>query len=361
MQLLMKRRCSIILVLTVMLSSFIILLSPGPAEGIGEPVVTLEFDEGEEQQTAEIAPGTNAVVVFPGTVSAYLTAGSQVQDIVIELYGSVEQGWPVTMDPVSITMEEGGNESFTATVVVPADACCDMPAILEVGATVRPDPGAVMYNMAPINGTILITRYYGFSLESDDPLKDAYTGGDVEFHLTVNNDGNGMDTFFANILNEKELENIGMVVSPDRSSLDIGGKSSDELTVNIRLPDNNYCIGTHSIKIEVAPGNGDADPVAYAPQSYTFTLKVSKAPVPETPDPVPPDPTDPPDGSDVPDEPDTPDGSGNQNNDDTDGTPSGGSSDVASGDSSDGWGLLPVLIGVIVVIIIIVVFFVRRR
>ena len=336
------------MVLLVLISSLIVLIVPETAEGVGEPFVMLEFDEGEAQQTAEVAPGKNAVVTFPGTVTAYMAAGSQVQNIVINLYGSVEQGWTVTMDPTTITMEQGGNESFTATVVVPADACCDMPAVLRVRASAKSNPGALMYNVEPINGTILIAQYYGFSLESNNSFEDVYTGDDVEFYLNVINDGNGRDMFSASVVNRKEIENLGMALYLNKDKFEIDGKSSETMTLLITIPENNYCIGTHSIEVEVRSENENADSVNLAPRSFIFILKVSQAPKPEENDPVKPE---------TPEVPDTPD-----DPEDDPGTPSPISNDIEKSDepSFDTGGVI-IIIAVAVVIILICLLFVRKR
>lgn len=347
----MMMRCFIILVLMVILSSLLVVLVPQGAEGVGEPFVMLEFDEGEAQQTAEVTPGENAVVIFPGTVTAHMAAGSQVQNIIINLYGSVDQGWPVTMDPVTIEMDEGGNESFTATVVVPADACCDNPGILQVRASAKSDPGAIYYNIEPINGTILITQYYGFSLESNKSLKDAYTGDEVEFNLNVINDGNGCDMFSASIVNRKEIENLGMASYLSMDKFEIDGKSSETMILLITIPENNYCIGTHSIEVEVRSENEKADSANLAPRSFTFILKVSQAPESKDNDPVEPE---------TPKEPDTPDTPEEQDNDPGI-QPSGSEVGERSDESSIDIGVLIVIIAAVVAIIFICVLFALKR
>jgi len=58
-----------ILVLVVLLSSSYVAFGPGNVDAVGQPIVTIEFDEGKEQQTAAVSPGNNAVVIFPGTIT----------------------------------------------------------------------------------------------------------------------------------------------------------------------------------------------------------------------------------------------------------------------------------------------------
>ena len=345
----MMIRSYIFLILMVIFSSSFVVLVPETAEGLGEPFVMLEFDEGEAQQMAEVAPGKDAVVIFPGTVTAHMAAGSQVQNIVVNLYGSVEQGWPVTMDPVTIEMDHGGNESFTATVVVPADACCDRPAILQFRASAKSNPGAaVYYNIEPINGTILITQYYGFSLETKKSLKDAYIEDDVEFDLNVINDGNGRDMFSVRLVNQKEIENLGMTLSLNMDKFEIDGKSSETITLLITIPENNDCIGTHSMEVEVRSENENADSTNLAPRSISFILKVSQSPEPEENDPVKPE---------TPDELDRPD----DQEDDAEAMTLKNNDIGRSGESSFETGIVIITIVAAVAIILICLLFTRKR
>ena len=341
-----------ILVLVVLLLSSYVTLEPGPAAGIGEPQVTLEFDESEEQQTAIVAPGKNAFVVFPGTVRAYLAAGSQMQDIEIELLGSVEEGWPVTMNPAQLTMTHGDNESFTATVIVPEDANSDMPAVLEVVAIAKTFPGALYYRNEPINGTIFVTQYFGFSVDSQESHKEAETGDNAKFGLNVNNNGNGRDVFLAGIVDHNILDEDGLAVTLDRPEIEVGGKNTETVNLSVAISDDERSVGTHFIKVEVSSQNGRSDPV-----TYTFTLRVAKKQVPATVDPSGPDTPEEPDPSNDPQTPDIPDGS----QDGPDGTSSENSDSELSGGSSMDTGLVVALVVIVIVIIGVGLVFISGR
>jgi hypothetical protein len=349
----MTIRSWFILVLVVMFISSLIVFIPGSAEAIGEPQVILEFDEGEEVQTAEVAPGKKSVVVFPGTVTVYLAAGSQVQDVEIQLIGTIEQGWPVTINPETLSMEHGDNESFTATVIVPADACCDIPSILEVSATAKTFPGALIYRTAPINGTINITQYYGVSLESNESLMDANTGDHCRYHLKVNNDGNGRDVFEVNIVNRNDLERTGLIISLGQDQVEIDGMSSETVVLSISIPENKNCIGTHSLKMGVHSRNDNS-----VSSSYIFTLIISLAPEPADMDPVEPDPPGTSGLPDTPDDPETPGIPGDQS-DSQDTSPSGSTDDAVLDESPMEPVVVVAIIAAIIVAIMITVLYLR--
>jgi hypothetical protein len=179
-------------------------------------------------------------------------------------------------------------------------------------------------------------------------MLEAYPGDNVEFQLTINNDGNGRGIFSVILTNHQELTSLGMLLALSQDKMEIDGRSSETLSLSVAIPDINTCIGTHSLKVEIAAEAEEADPAAIAPGTYTFTLMIEKAPEQNNKDPVDPDP---------PDIPEIPDGE----DDDTDKSSSDDANRDIEEDSFMDTGLLVFIISVVVVGVVLGFLFARGR
>ncbi|UCH88319.1 MAG: hypothetical protein JSV49_08625 [Thermoplasmata archaeon] len=237
-------------------------------------MVTLEFEEGEEEQTADVRPGEDNSVVFPGTVTAQLAAGGAVQDVVVTLVGSTDLNWPVTINPPKVQMEPGTEVPFTATVTVPEETSSSILGTLSVSGTAQAFPGAGAYRVEPIYGTIKIEQYYGLSLMCDEPDKKGHPGTQVGYDLGIENQGNGKDTFEVQVTNKDQLLQRDISVSLSQSLIEIEEKTTENITVSVNIPSSQTSISNYDINIEAKSLGGEQNQGFFIPMSYTLYLSV---------------------------------------------------------------------------------------
>jgi len=275
---LMRGRIIISLAVILFLILSLFPLFQDTSNGVGSPVVALAFEPGEDTQYANVEPGEDNAVIFPGTVTARIPAGEEYQDLIISLYGTTGENWSVVIDPPQIQIEPGTTGYFTATISVPPETSAVVVDILSIGGTVRTFPGALVYNIMPIQGTIEINRYFKFSLETSGSTKKSYVGEQVTFDLTVRNHGNGIDNYSLNILNPDEIKNSGISVSPGKNLFEIPERSFEMVLITIRIPDHIYCVGTYYIELGVRSNTETSHTGNQTEKSLVFTLKIYISP-----------------------------------------------------------------------------------
>jgi hypothetical protein len=263
--------CIVICILTIFSMPFI----SYNTEAVSAPVIRIQFNEDEEEQTADVRPGENGTVVFPGAVEALIPAGSDVQDLNVYLEGSVDVGWPLTLDPDVVQINPGDVVPFVATVWVPPETSYYALANLTVSGTpADPYPGPSTYIVTKATGSIRIAQYYKFILTSENVSEEVKIGGEVSFELKIDNLGNGRDTFSVNIGNYDELAEKEIKIRFSDSSFDTDEKSRRTIKVIVDIPRDTKCIGTHKIIVEVHSEKGESQGEKYV-NSMVYTLKVA--------------------------------------------------------------------------------------
>jgi len=238
--------------LLVGLFSFINLGSEN-AEAVGQPVVTIKFLEGEEEQIADVRPGEHGTVFFPGTIEARIPAGSNIQDVVVSLQGNTGLNWPVSINPPTIQVDAGGSATFSVTVSVPPETSYYVQDILTVSGTARSFPGTVSYNVAAITGSIRIAQFYKFSLECDKPYKQVNPTEQLAFNMRIWNYGNGRDTFTVYIPKLAKLAGDGWNIQLGTYTVEVDEKSQRtvQVTINTPVKFNHWINEVTTIELEV--------------------------------------------------------------------------------------------------------------
>lgn len=258
----------------LILSALVIPIIPDNVSAVGTPTVIMKFNEGEEEQIAEVAPGSHGTVTFPGTVSAEIPAGSTVQEIVVELTGYTGMNWPTTMEPSTFTLEPGGEESFTATVSVPPETSYYVTDTLTIQGTARANPGTMMYAVDPIQGSIRIAQFYKFSLESYNPYEEIELGDQVTYDLKIWNYGNGRDTYSIQVKNLRELNQKNIAIIMGANSIQVDEKSNGYVTISVVIPLDKSCIGTRAMEVEVKSEQQEEMEGETILKSYIFTMEI---------------------------------------------------------------------------------------
>jgi len=214
---------------------------PHNVSAIGEIIVELRWDDGQDVQYADVEPGNSGLVTFTGTVSVDIQAGSAVQDVRIELRVSSEHGWDATITPEIVMLNPGTEEKqFMATIRVPTETSTTVDAIITVGGTAMPFPAGPADDeteIDPLYGTIIVDQYFRYEVASDPHYIEAEPGEEVQFKVTVRNEGNGKDQFEISVSNLDDLEKDDFEISVDPEMIEVPEKGSGTVVITVKTPE----------------------------------------------------------------------------------------------------------------------------
>ena len=184
------------IMLTILLGSMISITAfiPQDAEAISAPVVNIRWAEGQEGQESYVKPGESGLVTFSGTVSAEIPMGGAIQDVIVNLIGSTDQGWPVTVTPATVLLQPGTQEEpISVTVAVTPETSYYTSGGLTLTGTATAFPGSIRYTITPVQATIKIKQYYRFSIGCSKPYIEVAPSERLVFNLQIINEGNARD------------------------------------------------------------------------------------------------------------------------------------------------------------------------
>jgi len=141
------------------------------------------------------------------------------------------EGWEAACDPSSFVFSGTANNSFHATVNVPAGEPGGQAKYLTINATVSTTglPLATCSTFA-----VLTTRQsFGLSLNSETPALAVTAGKTASWPFALNNSGNGRDTYSISVVNLQSYTGNGWLVRFNRSLLSVDAGDTGACTVNI--------------------------------------------------------------------------------------------------------------------------------
>jgi len=121
----------------------------------------------------------------------------------VALSSSCSAGFPTTVTPDSIAFTQSGTVQITIAVVVPAKASMSNMIQVEVDATATM-PG--LSTTASSSGLLGISQYFDIGAKAETKKG---SGNPQEFIITVQNTGNGNDSFKLDIADKNALEKEG--------------------------------------------------------------------------------------------------------------------------------------------------------
>ena len=264
------RTICIILILLLSLCQII----PVNVSAVGDPVVELRWDDGQDLQYADVSPGSSGQVAFTGTVSADLAAGGAIQDVRVNLRARSEQGWTTSITPTVVTMNPGTEEApFTVTVTVPPETSCQQSSMIIVDGTAEATPGTSSCEVPPITGTILIEQYHKFNLDSSNAYIETKPDSDIEFELTIFNLGNDEDKFSVRVLNLDSIEKNDFKISIIPEEIGIPEKGSGVIKIKVEVPEMDFGVN-EVIKFEVGVRSDLGYQYNPIEQTYEFRVRV---------------------------------------------------------------------------------------
>lgn len=221
-------------------------------EALGQTTIaTLKWNPGQEIQEADVRPGGDNNVMFTCVANCDLVAGGTYQRVVLNLYATSENDWPISIDPIQIEYrpETDTDIPFSVIVTVPAKTSYYTTDTIMVYGNATAYPGGVSEEINPIVGSIRMRQYFDLIVETGFNRESLRMGDETKFNITITNTGNARDDFQINIKNSKELEDAGIEIDLDRSRIEIDSNEKGTIQVTIKTSKDSKA-GTYDINLE---------------------------------------------------------------------------------------------------------------
>jgi hypothetical protein len=229
----------------------------------------------EQSKTAHVGPGDNGTVSFSGIISVTM---NQATRVVVSL--TAEDTWGSSVvEPASLLFTANGEKPFSVSVKVPPGTSFTNTGTVTVTGRWTMYPGGLSGPANPqqgAQGRIDIAQYFKFSLDSDQSYQEAKPGSKVRFDLIIINEGNWIDAFSIELIDDNELIRNGIDCELSNSNIEILEKSNETVCVNLETGSGSTKMGTYKIQVKVW-SNGGANE-GLPPQTFDFSLKLTNNP-----------------------------------------------------------------------------------
>lgn len=210
------RRSLAIVALVALAVAFlgVMALSDGSQAQISTIVVDLE--PADKTQIAYPTQTGNDILEFDGCLTLnrepfWPPGTSVVIELSIQMSG-VSEVWQYSFDPPTHTFAASQSQEFSVQVTVPAG----LPATTTIGQALKftaATDDLILYNVTTDTARVSIAQYYKMTRYfSTEPL-EVKQGEIIDFNFTLENAGNGVDTFSFQMTNEAELLFAGLTVT----------------------------------------------------------------------------------------------------------------------------------------------------
>ncbi len=233
-----------ILVALLLLVFALPLLVPS-STAIGNPMIAINIDQSE--QYAAITRDTDAVVSFTGTVQCQMPVDNNVQSVVINMVAECGNNWSYNIEPERMEFSRTVSDiAYILTVYVPTTA--EYPANeVKVFGNYRVQPGIYGGTTDPAISMITVDQYWGINLEPSGEIYQAEAGGTFTGYVTVENTGNGADTFTFDITNDNQFIGWEMETTSSKTMDPFG---TIQLAITGIIPSTAAVDATYTIKVK---------------------------------------------------------------------------------------------------------------
>jgi preprotein translocase subunit SecG len=244
----------------------------------GLPIVIISLIE--TNKTAQVGPGETGVVHFYGRVNATINPL-----VTIKVSLSVTDTWgSAIVSPSSIEFTSSGEQEFGIGLRVRPRESCNTVGKVTVTGRWTMYPGDLSGSAEPkegVDGNIFVAQFYQFSIHPEnDNSREEKPGAEIEFEFSVENKGNGIDSFSIEIINLDELSDNNIDASLSETSIVIQSKETRFIKLYVELPSDMESFGDHNIKVKVTSDNGIIKGIA--PQKLTFHVEIPEESFTET-------------------------------------------------------------------------------
>jgi hypothetical protein len=219
----------------------------GQATFPGPDRLTITIDN--PSQEAIVNASTKDEVAFFGNVTVDAVRGER---IVVSLSPSVSTGWASSISPATMDVRDSNPNPFVVKVTVLESSLASEIGTLTIEGDAR---GGGLTTSANATAIITVRPYYRVMIEADGGAKkEVSPGGTAEFNLFIWNYGNAFDNLTLNIVNLKELRDMGW-----------------EARFNVTIIENVNVSDKGLVKLTVVPPH---DLAPYKDESTTITIRV---------------------------------------------------------------------------------------
>ncbi len=142
------------------------------------------------------------------------------------------EGWQTRCEPAQLLVTGSTNESFQAVVTVPAGTPASMQHQVEVYANVS--TSGLPLNSSVAYALVSVQPVYGLKLTTNATAIAVGAGKSAPWPFTVQNTGNGRDTFGTTVVNSASFP--GWTLVCNRTSVSVDTNASFNLRYDIKPP-----------------------------------------------------------------------------------------------------------------------------
>ncbi|UCH90077.1 MAG: hypothetical protein JSV49_05390 [Thermoplasmata archaeon] len=225
----------------------------------------ISFEEGEEIQFADVRPGNNESVKFPGTINGTYFKDKNISKIICTLEAKIDHRWYaeenkrgkkwfVKVQPERIELGRDEQERFKVIVDVPSEISFNSKGELSLTGTVRTLPNDDIYQLRDVNGLVRIQYYADWDLSTPELKNSVKKGEQTVFKVNINNLGNARDIFYQSVHNEKTL--LGSEIKIEfPSTMEVGEKAKRTFEIVVKTnkdtPSGEYPIRVSSYPTDI--------------------------------------------------------------------------------------------------------------
>ncbi|UCC92226.1 MAG: hypothetical protein JSW25_06005 [Thermoplasmata archaeon] len=223
-----------VLVLTASAAVLLLVLAGAGGAEAQIPSIVVQLEEADKDQTAFPTETQNDILEFAGCLTLNRPIWPPGTSVVIEItmdMPDLDTPWEISIDPPTHTFTASESQAFSAQLTVPAN----LPATTTIGESLvftAATDDILLYDSTPDTARVSIAQYYRIGRQYSTKPIDIEQGDIVTFNFTVQNTGNGVDTFTFEVANEAELLFAGITHGPISSERIEMGEEAD-VTVQV--------------------------------------------------------------------------------------------------------------------------------
>ena len=139
------------------------------------------------------------------------------------------EGWETRCDPAQLTVTGAANNTFRAFITVPAGTPSTLQHQVEIWANVS-STGLPLANCATY-ALVSVSPLYGVKVRTDTTAVSVDAGKDVVWPFSLDNTGNGRDTFGVTVVNSASFPGWSVVCNRTSVFVDVNGSINLKYTI----------------------------------------------------------------------------------------------------------------------------------
>jgi hypothetical protein len=229
----------VIIIIFLLLNIFLVLV---PKETDASLVIVSIRKFDAVSKGANVRPGENLPVNFTGTLVVDKFPIAKLQQINVFLKADPPgDGWTATVTPPMVVIKQRETSVKFRLIVLPPplEPAGSSKTINVVGTWISTPSGTNPTTYGEVMGAsvnVVVEQFYRLNVYEEPVMRYVWPGDSVEYTLTIQNSGNGEDTFEVEIVNDEALIRAGFAVEviPKKRTVPANNKSS--VTVKVHGP-----------------------------------------------------------------------------------------------------------------------------